>query len=215
VTDPNGRIRRKDVQGPIPATALEFVKYFRESTRGRANMEDITAYRAQFADSKGPRASQFVESTRTERAQHTRKASPYTISLPMQARAVMVRRLQIIKGSATELIIQVASFTIQGVITGTGWHTTPCFLAQGAHVLYSVLKAPGGHVCVLLSRRCAFLVRVSIASGITIRLTPSSAPCCLLLCRRWQRSQHSSANGPSLNGTRSRPCTTRLSKLWL
>jgi ATP-binding cassette subfamily G (WHITE) protein 2 (SNQ2) len=142
VTDSNGRTRRKNVQGPLPGTALEFAKAFRESELGRANQEDIASYTAQFTDKNTQRASAFVESTRTERAKHTRAASPYTISIPMQARAVMVRRLQIIKGSIAELLIQVTSFILQGIIVGTVFlklpESTSAFFSRGGVLFLSV-----------------------------------------------------------------------------
>jgi ATP-binding cassette subfamily G (WHITE) protein 2 (SNQ2) len=107
VTDPHGRIRRRGVVGPLPSTAAEFAAHFKRSASGRANQEDVATYRQEHTG-KPERASAYVQSTRAERAQHTRRASPYTISLPMQARAVMVRRLQILKGSATTQLIQTA-----------------------------------------------------------------------------------------------------------
>jgi ATP-binding cassette subfamily G (WHITE) protein 2 (SNQ2) len=106
-TDPNGRTRRKDFSGPSPNTALEFADHFRDSKLGKRNMDDMKSYRGQFAE-KPQRASMYIESTQDERAKRTREGSPYTLSIPMQARAVMIRRLQILKGSAAEQIIQLA-----------------------------------------------------------------------------------------------------------
>lgn len=100
----NGRIPRAGVSPPAPGTALEFAEYFKRSEFGRANREDMDAYRAEFTD-KPDRAHAYKQSARSERAKRARQASPYTISIPMQVRAVMTRRVQIIKGNMAEQII--------------------------------------------------------------------------------------------------------------
>jgi ATP-binding cassette subfamily G (WHITE) protein 2 (SNQ2) len=91
VTDPNGRIQRPGAVG-VPRTASEFAEYFRNSDAGRLNEEDIKAYRAEYVG-RPNRVSAYQESAWEEHAKTTNKMSPYTISIPMQARAVMVRRV--------------------------------------------------------------------------------------------------------------------------
>jgi ATP-binding cassette, subfamily G (WHITE), member 2, SNQ2 len=105
VTDPNGRIVRSGVDpASIPRTAEEFAAYFLASDMGKLNRQDMESYELEHVG-KPERVEQFKQSYRAEHARHTNKKSPYTISLPMQARAVMVRRLQIIKGNkATQIV---------------------------------------------------------------------------------------------------------------
>ncbi len=69
-------------------------------TSNRSSLSNVT-------DEKQKRTSQYVQSARAERAKHTRPGSPYTISVPMQVRAVILRRVQIMKGDLTAQVIQI------------------------------------------------------------------------------------------------------------
>ena len=51
------------------------------------------------------RALAYRQSAMAEHATTQPKGSPYTISIPMQARAVMLRRLQILRGHIAPLVI--------------------------------------------------------------------------------------------------------------
>ncbi|KDQ56528.1 hypothetical protein JAAARDRAFT_47935 [Jaapia argillacea MUCL 33604] len=124
VTDPNGRIPRSNVDHPVPRTSAEFAAYFKNSLAGRLNREDIESYRAEFVG-KPEVATAYMESARAERAKGMKKKSPYTISLAMQTRAVMVRRVQILKGNLGAQIITIATFLIQGIIMGTVFYKVP------------------------------------------------------------------------------------------
>lgn len=97
VTDPNGRIPRAGVLS-LPRTAAEFADHFKKSSLGHANMNDMNSYRAEFVGNT-KRISVYKESAMAERAKHTNKGSAYTISIPMQVRAVMLRRVQILRGN--------------------------------------------------------------------------------------------------------------------
>jgi ATP-binding cassette subfamily G (WHITE) protein 2 (SNQ2) len=105
VTDPAARIIREDFKGQVPRTAEEFAQTFLASAAGMENRADIDSYRNEFVG-KPERVAAYRESAIAEHASTSRKGSAYTISIPMQARAVMLRRLQILRGNiATELII--------------------------------------------------------------------------------------------------------------
>lgn len=97
VTDPNGRIARPGVTN-IPRTADEFAEYFKNSEAYKLNQEDISAYMAGHVGLP-EKAHAYKESAREEHSKGTKKTSPYTISIPMQARAVMTRRVQILYGN--------------------------------------------------------------------------------------------------------------------
>jgi ATP-binding cassette, subfamily G (WHITE), member 2, SNQ2 len=102
VTDPHGREVRSDVHaGSIPRTAAEMADAFARSELGQLNEKDVEAYRHEFTG-KPERTAAYETSVQAERAKRTRRKSPYTISLFMQARALMMRRLQILKGSIAE-----------------------------------------------------------------------------------------------------------------
>jgi len=82
---------------PIPQTALEFEDYFKKSENMNTNLEDIRSYKEAHVD-KPDKTAAYKESVKAEHARHTRGTSPYTISIPMQVRIVMLRRIQITPG---------------------------------------------------------------------------------------------------------------------
>ena len=106
VTDPAARIVRDDaVKGRVPQTPEEFASAFLASSAGLENRADMDSYRKEFVG-KPERAIAYRESATAEHATTSRKGSAYMISIPMQTRAVMLRRLQILRGNmATQLII--------------------------------------------------------------------------------------------------------------
>lgn len=106
VTDPTARIvRDDDVKGRVPQTPEEFASAFLASSAGLENRADMDSYRQEFVG-KPERVIAYRQSASAEHATTSRKGSAYMISIPMQARAVMLRRLQILRGTlATQLII--------------------------------------------------------------------------------------------------------------
>jgi ATP-binding cassette, subfamily G (WHITE), member 2, PDR len=105
VTDPTARIVREDFKGRVPQTPAEFASAFLASGAAIANRADMDSYRAEFVG-KPERALAYRQSVSAEHATTARKGSSFTISIPMQTRAVMLRRLQILRGNlTTELII--------------------------------------------------------------------------------------------------------------
>lgn len=107
MTDPQGRTVRTDVSTPVPRTAAEFAEYYKSSTIGRDNAHDIEYYRSKFVVNP-ERAEAYRTSAHAERARHVQEKSPYIISIPMQTRAVMLRRVQILKGNIGAQVIQIA-----------------------------------------------------------------------------------------------------------
>lgn len=118
MTDPIARIVRSGYDSSAPRTAAEFAERFLASKAGQVNREDMASYRAEFIG-KPEKIQGYKESAEAERATTQRKTSPYTISLFMQAKAVSLRRLQIIRGNMTHEIINITTFIIQAVIVGT------------------------------------------------------------------------------------------------
>ncbi|KAI0698983.1 pleiotropic drug resistance ABC transporter [Cerioporus squamosus] len=144
ITDPNGRIVREGYENRVPRTAAEFVEYYRRSEIYHANREDMATYHEQFVG-KPERVTHYKQSVKAEHAKHTNKKSPYIVSIPMQARALMRRRVQIIRGGIAAQVIQLASFTIQAIIIGTVFlrlsDTTQTFFSRGGVLFFSLLFA--------------------------------------------------------------------------
>lgn len=104
VTDPNGRNVRKGFEKTAPRTADEFAAYFRESEAAQINKEDMDSYHHEFVEPRD-RTSAFIASAKQEHATTTRKKSAYVISVPMQVRAVISRRISILKGDMGAQIV--------------------------------------------------------------------------------------------------------------
>ncbi|CCM02003.1 uncharacterized protein FIBRA_04077 [Fibroporia radiculosa] len=142
VTDAHGRIFRSDFDGVPPRTADEFAEYFKRSELGRLNKEDLESYREQFVG-QPDKKDIYRLSHRAEHAKTTPLNSPYIISIPMQARALMLRRLQIIKGAIATQVIQIMSFVLQAIIIGTIFlrvqNSTATFFSQGGVLFFALL----------------------------------------------------------------------------
>ncbi|KIY47177.1 hypothetical protein FISHEDRAFT_66171 [Fistulina hepatica ATCC 64428] len=127
VTDPVSRRIFADYPAsamPPPRTPAEFAQRFLESPAAQANRADMEAYRARSVG-KSSSAEAYRSSARDEHADHTRKASPYLISVPMQTRAVVLRRVQMTRGNPFATALSVFSFTYQGIIIGTVFFQSP------------------------------------------------------------------------------------------
>jgi len=134
VTDPNARITREGYESLVPRTADEFAEYYRKSDIWEVNQEDMDAYLNEFVD-KPQNALAYRESAWAEHATTASKKSPYVTSIPMQTRAVMVRRLQILKGSMAAQVTNTVAFIIQATLIGTLFlrvpNTTASFFSRG------------------------------------------------------------------------------------
>ncbi|KAH9927901.1 P-loop containing nucleoside triphosphate hydrolase protein [Epithele typhae] len=144
VTDPNGRIIREGYENRVPRTADEFVAHFQKSEIAGVNREDMDAYHAAFVG-KPERARHYRDSVRAEHARHAPKKSPYIVSVPMQARALMRRRVQILRGGIAAQVIMLASFVLQAIIVGTVFlrlnNTSVTFFSRGGVIFFALLFA--------------------------------------------------------------------------
>jgi ATP-binding cassette subfamily G (WHITE) protein 2 (SNQ2) len=108
VTDAKGRMVRADVDPrSVPKTKDEFEAWFGKSEAGKVNREDMESFKEECMG-RPERVDAYKQSALAEHAKHVRKESPHTVSVPMQVRAVMVRRVQIMKGNFTAQAIQAA-----------------------------------------------------------------------------------------------------------
>ncbi|KAG5727434.1 Brefeldin A resistance protein [Termitomyces sp. T112] len=142
VTDPNGRIVRPGVIS-LPRTADEFAEHFKKSSFGIANRNEMDD-RLQFVG-RANYASAYMESAQAEHANHTRPASPYMISIPMQVRAVMLRRVQILRGNMLAVGLNAFLFVFQALIVGSVFFNSPeatsAFFSRGGVLFFAILFA--------------------------------------------------------------------------
>jgi len=115
VTDPTARIVRDGFKGRVPRTPEEFASAFLASGAAVENRADMDAYRKDFVG-KPERALAYKRSAIAEHATTSHNGGAYTISIPMQTRAVMLRRLQILRGNiTTESIILMCVLSFHGL----------------------------------------------------------------------------------------------------
>ncbi|KAH9922740.1 P-loop containing nucleoside triphosphate hydrolase protein [Fomitopsis serialis] len=143
VTDPNGRIPRAGFSGPPPPrSADEFAAYFKNSKLGRLNRDDMRRYREEESGML-EKKQMYRLSHRAEHAKTTSKKSPFIISIAMQARALMLRRWQIIQGAMATQVTQALSFVFQAIIVGTIFlrldNTTGTFFSKGGVIYFALL----------------------------------------------------------------------------
>ncbi|RPD61629.1 pleiotropic drug resistance ABC transporter [Lentinus tigrinus ALCF2SS1-7] len=144
VTDPNGRNVREGYEERVPRTASEFFEYYRKSDVYRANQDDVAAYHDEFVG-KPERVSLYKQSVKEEHAKHSNKRSPYIVSISMQARALMRRRAQVLRGGILTQVIQIAVHVLQAIIMGTVFlrlsDTTQTFFSRGGVLFFALLFA--------------------------------------------------------------------------
>ncbi|KAG8216186.1 ABC-2 type transporter-domain-containing protein [Butyriboletus roseoflavus] len=140
VTDPNGRQVRDGMYG-IPSTSEEFERYYRQSLTMQENLEDIASFREQYVG-KEDLIYAYRESAKAERARHMQKHSPYTISIPMQIRSVMARRVQIQAGAVSLVVINACVFILQAIILGTTFlqlsTNTTAYYSRGGILFFAI-----------------------------------------------------------------------------
>ncbi|KDR82402.1 hypothetical protein GALMADRAFT_56996 [Galerina marginata CBS 339.88] len=141
VTDPNARIPRQ-IDAPIPRTASEFAESYLKSAIGRHNRQEIASYNDGFLGSEQT-SEAYRQSALAEHAKMARQRSPYILSVPMQATAVMVRRFQIFRGAMLITTINIFGFFFQGIIMGTVFlkapETTAAFFSRSGVLFFALL----------------------------------------------------------------------------
>ncbi|KAJ7455204.1 pleiotropic drug resistance ABC transporter [Mycena galericulata] len=149
VTDPAGRVVRPGLspeeEKARPRSSAELAEHFLASPLMAKNREDIDAYNEECAPGQKDRVQQYKRSAQAEHAKGTRRSSPYTTSLFMQARAVMLRRVQIILGAKTGTLITILTFILQGIIVGSVFvnipDSTSAFFSRGGVMFFALLFA--------------------------------------------------------------------------
>ncbi|KAJ7745683.1 pleiotropic drug resistance ABC transporter [Mycena metata] len=147
VTDPAGRVVRPGLtpaeDQARPRSSAELAEHFLASPLMEANVEDINAFNEECATGHEERVEKYKRSAHAEHAKGTRRASPYTVSLFMQARAVMLRRVQIILGARIPTVITLSTFILQGVIVGSVFlnlpQATSAYFSRGGVMFFGLL----------------------------------------------------------------------------
>ncbi|TCD65301.1 hypothetical protein EIP91_002826 [Steccherinum ochraceum] len=144
VTDPNGRIARSGFESRAPRNAIEFAQHFQKSYLAELNQQDMRVYQSESVGNSNMKA-EYRMSAHQVHASHTSHESPFITSIPMQVRALMTRRVQILKGGYVAQVIQLFAFIIQAIIMGTVFlrlsGSTATFFSRGGVLFFAILFA--------------------------------------------------------------------------
>ncbi|CAE6363521.1 unnamed protein product [Rhizoctonia solani] len=136
VTDPLARTPRAGWENRVPRTADEFVAYWTKSSEGQANQADAMLYLQTPDQDVAPKIQHYKESARAERAKTAHPKSSYTVSLAMQVRGIMLRRI------SAQIVMNVV-FMLQAVIMGSVFLKMPtatsAYFSRGGVLFFSVL----------------------------------------------------------------------------
>jgi len=129
-TDPSGRTERSPGVS-IPRTATDFAYHFQKSALAQTNRYNIQSYR-----------NRYVESV------NTKHPSPYMISIPMQARAVLIRRIQIFWGMRVSKTVSFLSVSLEPPAKFLAVNYELQFSRHaGYHDGFSIYQAPAYIIC--------------------------------------------------------------------
>ncbi|KDN40770.1 hypothetical protein RSAG8_07945, partial [Rhizoctonia solani AG-8 WAC10335] len=132
VTDPLARTPRAGWENRVPRTADEFAAYWAKSKKDR-----------RITPRPRGKIQHYKESARAERAKTAHPKSAYTVSLAMQVRGIMLRRLQILRGDMAAQIVMNVVFMLQAVIMGSVFLKMPvatsAYFSRGGVLFFSVL----------------------------------------------------------------------------
>ncbi|TDL19014.1 hypothetical protein BD410DRAFT_752633 [Rickenella mellea] len=142
VTDPNGRTTSPTHPFPIPRTAIEFETAFQSSIHSQLNKSEMMAYWHELVG-RPDLVDNFNKSISAEKAKRATRRGPYTVNTSMQLKAVMLRRLQILRGNPGVPIVQLITFVIVATVVGTVFYhikdNTAAFMSRGGILFFSLL----------------------------------------------------------------------------
>ncbi|GAB7355524.1 hypothetical protein MBLNU459_g6007t1 [Dothideomycetes sp. NU459] len=142
VTNPSERKVREGMDKNVPRTPEDFESYWQQSEEYRACMQEIEQHEQEFP-MNGNTVTEMRQQKREMQANHTRKGSPYLISIPMQIKLCTKRAYQRIWNEKSSTVATVTSQIIMALIVGSVFYDTPHatqgFFAKGATLFFAVL----------------------------------------------------------------------------
>lgn len=145
VTNPPERRPNVGRSPQIPRTAENFQTHWRQSEEYRDLKNSINGHRQKFASR--PSGGQSVLASRKSQVQanHSRRRSPFIITLPMQIKATTIRAFQRIWGDKTAIVTHVALQTLLALILGSAFYSTPdtaeAFFSKGSILFICALRS--------------------------------------------------------------------------
>ena len=141
LTNPLERIVKRGFENKVPRTPKEFYEYWQKSKERRDLLEEIDGCLSR-AD-RTLELGAFGDRHLSRKSKHTSKASPYTVSFPMQVRYIMGRNILRTKGDPSITLFSIfGNFAMSLIISSIFYNlsdTTESFYYRTAAMFFAVL----------------------------------------------------------------------------
>ncbi|KAJ5104205.1 hypothetical protein N7532_004734 [Penicillium argentinense] len=142
ITNPGERKALPGMEEKVPRTAKEFAEYWKKSPEYCNLRNKITEFEREHPPN-GIDAQRLRLTHEAHQARHTRAASPYLLSIPMQIRLCTTRAFQRMKGDLPTALSPLFVQIILSLIIGSVFYNTPdtadYFFQKGAVCYFAVL----------------------------------------------------------------------------
>lgn len=128
VTNPSERLPREGYENKVPRTALEFEKYWLNSDEYKACMSELSQDKEAY-ETRNP-LNEVREVHRQLQAKHTRKSSPYLLSIPMQIVLCTKRSQQLLWNDRNSTMALAIGRVILALIIGSIYYGPPATTAS-------------------------------------------------------------------------------------
>jgi hypothetical protein len=143
VTNPSERKAKKGMDEKVPRTPEDFEKYWRDSREYRNLQQEIKEFEDENPINEHSTLEELRSKKNLQQAKHSRKKSPYLVSVPMQVKLNTRRAYQRILGdvasTATQAILNIVMALIVGSIYFSHSPGTASFSGRGAVLFLAVL----------------------------------------------------------------------------
>ncbi|PYI28297.1 putative ABC multidrug transporter [Aspergillus indologenus CBS 114.80] len=143
VTNPVERQPIPGMEARVPRTPQEFETYWRQSPEYQELQKEMAAHQQHVSSRSNEKLLELQQQKRQEQANHTRAASPYLLSIPMQIKLNTIRAYQRVWNERTSTVTTVVGNCILALIIGSVFYGSPVstagFFSRGAVLFYAVL----------------------------------------------------------------------------
>ncbi|GAB1213678.1 hypothetical protein ATERTT37_002828 [Aspergillus terreus] len=143
VTNPIERQPRAGMENQVPRTPDEFEAYWHNSPEYRELQQAMAKHHDETIAQSEEKLREFQQQKRQAQADHTRPASPYLLSVPMQIKLNTKRAYQRVWNERTSTITSFVGNCITALIVGSVFYGTPAatsgFYQKGGVLFYAVL----------------------------------------------------------------------------
>ncbi|KAJ5880864.1 uncharacterized protein N7473_011917 [Penicillium subrubescens] len=143
VTNPVERQAREGMESQVPRTPDEFETYWHRSPEYQELQRMMKEHNDEVTSNSENNVRQLKEQKVQAQADHTRSASPYLLSVPMQIKMNTKRAYQRVWNERTSTITSFIGNCIIALIVGSVFYGTPSetsnFYQKGAVLFYAVL----------------------------------------------------------------------------